>query len=334
MNHPERSSLTRRDLLKLAGASFTIGGFHGGASAQAYPDKPVKMIIPYPAGGGADAWGRTVAAKLEKVLGQPVIFDYKPGGSTTIGADAAARSPADGYTIFMIDSTAFAYVPNMRKINYDPIKSFTPVGLLGVGPMLLIANPNLPVRNVQELIAHAKANPGKVTIASAGVGSPHHLIGEFFRNRAGISLTHVPYKGAVQYVADLVGGQVDLAVSTITPVLQHIATGRLRPLGVSSAKRSSALPDVPAIAEQGLAGFDEKPWSCFVAPAGVPPAVLEKLRAAYKSTIEDPEVSASLRKVGLEEVGAWTPAQIGDQMQADFVKWGDIIRKANIRLDS
>ncbi len=332
MNKTRNPGLSRRNLLKFVAATTAVGS-HRVSMAQTYPDKPLKMIIPYPPGGGADSWGRTVAAKLETVMGQPIIFDYKPGASTTIGADAAARSPADGYTVFMIDSTAFAYVPNMRKVSYDPIKSFTPVGMLGVGPMLLVANPNLPVRNVQELIAHAKANPGKVTIASAGVGSPHHLIGEFFKNRAGISLTHVPYKGAVQYIADLVGGQVDLAISTITPALPHLATGRLRALGVSSAKRSSALPDVPAIAEQGLTGFDEKPWSAFVAPAGVPPAVLEKLRAAFRTTLEDPEVSSNLRKVGLEEVGGWTPEKMADQMQADLLKWGEVIRAANIRLD-
>ncbi len=326
-------ALTRRELLQFAAAATALGS-HSHSSAQTYPAKPMKMIIPYLPGGGADAWGRTVASKLETVMGQPIVFDYKPGASTTIGAEAAARSPADGYTVFMIDSTAFAYVPNMRKVNYDPIKSFTPVGMLGVGPMLLLANPSLPVRNVQELIAHSKANPGKVTIASAGVGSPHHLIGEIFRSRAGISLTHVPYKGAVQYIADLMGGQVDLAISTITPALQHIATGRLRALGVSSAKRSSALPDVPAIAEQGLNGFDEKPWSCFVAPSGVPPAILEKLRAVFRTTLEDPEVSGNLRKVGMEEVGAWTPAQMADQMQADLLKWGEVIKAANIRLDS
>lgn len=333
INISSQAVMIRRELLKFAVASTALA-WHSHSSAQTYPAKPLKMIIPYPPGGGADAWGRMVASKLETVIGQPIIFDYKPGASTTIGAEAAARSPADGYTVFLIDSTAFAYVPNMRKVNYDPIKSFTPVGMLGVGPMLLLANPSLPVRNVQELIAHAKANPGKVTIASAGVGSPHHLIGEIFRSRAGISLTHVPYKGAVQYIADLMGGQVDLAISTITPALQHLATGRLRALGVSSAKRSSALPDVPAIAEQGLTGFDEKPWSCFVAPAGLPPAVLEKLRTAFRTTLEDLEVSGNLRKVGMEEVGGWTPAQMADQMQADLLKWGEVIKAANIRLDS
>lgn len=334
MRSDSTGKFSRRQWLQLAGVGATLGAFSLPGHAQNFPEKAVKLIVPYPPGGGADSWARTVAAKLEKVLGQPIVFDYKPGGSTTIGAEAAARSPADGYTIFLIDSTAFAYVPNLRKVNYDPIRSFTPVGLLGVGPMVLVANPNLPVRSVQELISYAKANPGKVTIASAGVGSPHHLIGEFFKSRAGISLTHVPYKGAVQYIADLVGGQVDLAVSTIAPALPHIQAGRLRPLGVSSSARSSALPEVAAIAEQGLPGFDEKPWNCFVAPAGTPPAVLEKLRAAYRTTIEDPEVAGALRKAGIEEVGAWTPTRIAEQMQADLIKWGEVIRKANIRLDS
>lgn len=337
MKSHSRPDEARRDVLRRVGAAAAAGvagvALPNAVHAQSFPEKPVKMIVPYPPGGGADSWARTVAGKLEKVLGQPILFDYKPGGSTTIGADAAARSPADGYTVFMIDSTAFAYVPNMRKVNYDPVRSFAPVGLLGYGPMLLVAGPNVPVKSMPELIAYAKANPGKLTIASAGVGSPHHLIGEFFRERASVSLTHVPYKGAVQYIADLLGGQVDLAVSTITPALPHVQAGKLRPLGVSSATRSSALPDVPTIAEQGIAGFDEKPWTCFVTNAGVPPAVLEKLRAAFKTTLEDPEVAGTLRKAGIEDVGAWSPARIGEQMQADYVKWGEIIRKANIRLD-
>lgn len=327
-------TVTRRDALKQAGTGALAWSLSFPAQSQSYPDKPVKMIVPYPAGGGADSWARTVAARLEKVLGQPVIFDYRPGGSTTIGADAAARAAPDGYTLFLMDSTTFAYVPHLRKVNYDPLRSFVPIGLLGVGPMVLVATPGLPVRSLPELIAYARAHPGKVTIASAGVGSPHHLIGEFFRSRAGINLTHVPYKGASQYIADLLGGQVDLAVSTITPAIPHIQTGRIRALGVSSASRSSALPDVPSIAEQGFPGFDEKPWLCYVTPAGVPADVLEKMRAAYKATIEDPDIVAALRKGGIEEVGAWTPAQIADQIKADHAKWGELIRKANIRLDA
>jgi tripartite-type tricarboxylate transporter receptor subunit TctC len=309
-------------------------GWMGRAWAGPFPEKAVKLIMPYPTGGGADQWARIVAGKAEKLLGQPIVFDYKPGGSTTIGADAAARAPADGYTIHLIDSTAFAYVPNMRKVNYDPIKSFTPLVHLGDLPMALVAHPSVPVRNLQELVAYAKANPGKLNCASAGVGSPHHLIAEFFKMRAGISINHVPYKGAAQYMADLVGGQVDLAVSTLGPAVPHLQTGRIRALGISSGKRSAALPDVPTIAEQGFEGFDEKPWNCFVTNAGVPTEALDRLRAVFRATLDDPDVVQALRKAGVEEVGRMPLAQIGEQMRLDNLKWGDVIRRAKITLDS
>jgi tripartite-type tricarboxylate transporter receptor subunit TctC len=318
----------------MAGAGAAAWTLAGRAAAGPYPEKPVRLIVPYPAGGGADSWSRIVAPRLEKQLGQPVVFDYRPGGSTTIGADATARSPADGYTIHLYDSTAFAYVPNMRRVSYDPIKSFVPLAFLGVLPFVIVAHPSLPVKTIPELVAHAKANPGKLTCASAGVGSPHHLIAEIFKSRNGITMNHVPYKGAAQYIADLVGGQVDLAVSTVGPAAQHVQAGRLRALGVSTVRRSVALPDVPTIAEQGIEGFDEKPWNCFVAPAGLPAEPLERLRAAFKVVLEDPEVIAALNKAGCEEVGRMPVAQITDTMRADLAKWGDVIRAANITLDS
>ncbi|MFN7644482.1 MAG: Bug family tripartite tricarboxylate transporter substrate binding protein [Burkholderiales bacterium] len=325
---------TRRDALRMAGAGAAAWTLAGRAAAAPYPEKPVRLIVPYPAGGGADSWSRIVAPRLEKQLGQPVVFDYRPGGSTTIGADATARSPADGYTIHLYDSTAFAYVPNMRRVSYDPIKSFVPLAFLGVLPFVFVAHPSLPVKTIPELVAHAKANPGKLTCASAGVGSPHHLIAEIFKSRNGITMNHVPYKGAAQYIADLVGGQVDLAVSTVGPAAQHVQAGRLRALGVSTVRRSVALPDVPTIAEQGIEGFDEKPWNCFVAPAGLPAEPLERLRAALKVVLEDPEVIAALNKAGCEEVGRMPVAQITDTMRADLAKWGEVIRAANITLDS
>jgi len=321
-------------MLAALGAGSAAWCVAGRSAAAGFPERPVKMIVPYPPGGGADSWARIVAGRLEKALGQPIVFDYRPGGSTTIGAEATARAPADGYTIHLIDSTAFAYVPNMRKVNYDPVGSFTPLGYLGVLPMVMVANPSVPVRNIQELVAYAKANPGKLNCASAGVGSPHHLIAEFFKIRAGITMNHVPYKGAVQYIADLVGGQVDLAVSTIGPAAQHIQAGRLRPLGVTTAKRSSALPDVPSIAEQGFPGFDEKPWNCFVGPAGLPAEPVERLRAALRTTIDDPEVVAALRRTGVEEAGTLPVGQIAEQMRADLAKWGEVIRQAKITIDS
>ncbi len=263
-----------------------------------------------------------------------MIFDYRPGGSTTIGADATARAPADGYTIHLYDSTAFAYVPNMRRVTYDPVKSFVPLAYLGVLPFVVVAHPSVPVKTIPELIAYAKANPGKLSCASAGVGSPHHLIAEIFKIRNGITMNHVPYKGAAQYIADLVGGQVDLAVSTVGPAVQHVQAGRLRALGVSTIKRSVALPDVPTIAEQGVEGFDEKPWNCFVGPAGIPAEPLEKLRAALKSVLEEPEIVAALNKAGCEEVGKVPVAQLTDMMRSDLAKWGDVIRRANITLEN
>jgi tripartite-type tricarboxylate transporter receptor subunit TctC len=317
----------------MAGAGAAAWTLAGRAAAAGYPEKPVRLIVPYPAGGGADAWSRIIAPRLEKQLGQPVVFDYRPGGST-IGADATARSPADGYTIHLYDSTAFAYVPNMRRVSYDPIRSFVPLAYLGVLPFVIVAHPSLPVKTIPELVAHAKANPGKLTCASAGVGSPHHLIAELFKSRNGITMNHVPYKGASQYIADLVGGQVDLAVSTVGPAAQHVQAGRLRALGVSTARRSMALPDVPTIAEQGIEGFDEKPWNCFVAPAGLPAEPLERLRAAFKGVLEDPEVVAALNKAGCEEVGRVPVGQLTEMMRSDLAKWGEVIRAANITLDS
>lgn len=325
---------TRRDALRMAGAGAAAWTLAARAAAAGYPEKPVRLIVPYPAGGGADAWSRIIAPRLEKQLGQPVVFDYRPGGSTTIGADATARSPADGYTIHLYDSTAFAYVPNMRRVSYDPIRSFVPLAYLGVLPFVIVAHPSLPVKTIPELVAHAKANPGKLTCASAGVGSPHHLIAELFKSRNGITMNHVPYKGASQYIADLVGGQVDLAVSTVGPAAQHVQAGRLRALGVSTARRSMALPDVPTIAEQGIEGFDEKPWNCFVAPAGLPAEPLERLRAAFKGVLEDPEVVAALNKAGCEEVGRVPVGQLTEMMRSDLAKWGEVIRAANITLDN
>jgi len=300
---------SRRQLICGAAAAASLG-LVGAVRAAPFPEKPLRLIVPYPTGGGADQWARIVAGKAEKLLGQTIVFDYRPGGSTTIGADATARAPADGYTFHLMDSTAFAYVPNMRKVSYDPLKSFVPLAHLGALPMAIVIHPSVPARNLQELIAYARANPG------------------------GIAFNHVPYKGAAQYMADLVGGQIEMAVSTLGPAVAHHQAGRIRALGVSSAKRSSALPDVPSIAEQGFEGFDEKPWNCFVAPAGVPADALERLRSVLRTTIEDPEVVAALRKAGVEEAGTLSVSQVGEQMRIDLQKWGEVIRRANITMDS
>lgn len=323
---------TRRTFIVKAGAAAV--SFPVLARAASFPERAVKLVVPYPAGGAADVYSRLVAGRLEKVLGQPIVFDYRPGGATAIGAEVVARAPADGYTVGFVDSGAFAFVPNMRKVAYDPIKSFAPIAVLGVVPYILAAKAAAPFRDISELLAYAKANPDKLNIASSGVGSAHHLIGELFKIRTRTVMRHVPYKGAAQYLADLASGQVDLAVSSIGPAVPYLQNNRIKVLGCTAAKRSRVLPNVPTIAEQGVTGFDAKPWVCFVAPAAVPAEALEVLRAAFRKTYEDAEVVASLEKQGVEDVGAMTAAQVADQMRNDLAQWGEVIRQANIKLDS
>ncbi len=323
---------SRRTLIGALGGAMA-GSLTQTVRAQEWPDKPIRMIVPYPAGGGADSWARIVSSRLEKLLGQPIVLDYRPGASTTIGNEAGARAAPDGYTVLLYDSSGFAYVPNMRKVGYEPIKAFVPLAHLGAIPFVFVAHPRVPAVNMAELVAYARANPGKLNCASAGVGSPHHLIAELFKARARVSMNHVPYKGAAQYVADLLGGQVDLAVSTIGPAAQHIQSGKLKALGVSTLERSSALPEVPSIAEQGFPGFDEKPWNCFVAPTGLPPLPLERLRAAFRTALADPDALAALRKAGIEGTGSIPLEQVSQAMADDLAKWGEVIRRANITLE-
>ncbi|MFM8546597.1 MAG: Bug family tripartite tricarboxylate transporter substrate binding protein [Betaproteobacteria bacterium] len=326
-----KHSSTRRRIVGTLAASSALGAI-APARAQAWPDKPVRLIVPYPAGGGADSWSRIVSGRLEKVLGQPVILDYRPGASTMIGNEAGARATPDGYTFLLYDSTGFAYVPNLRKISYDPINAYVPLAHLGSIPFIFVAHPSVPARNMRELVAYAKANPGKLNHASAGIASPHHLIAELFKLRAGIQMNHVPYKGAVQYVADLLGGQVDLAVSTVGPALQHVQSGRLVALGGAMRQRVSALPELPSVAEQGFEGFDAKPWNCFVAPAGIPALARDTLSRALRSVLAEPEVVSALAKAGIEETGTLPPDRILDAMRADFNTWGEVIRSAHITM--
>ena len=325
------STVRRRLIGAIAAAPAIISA---PARAQTWPDKPVRLIVPYPAGGGADSWSRIVSGRLEKLLGQPIILDYKPGASTMIGNEAGARATPDGYTFLLYDSTGFAYVPHLRKISFDPINAYVPLAHLGAIPFIFVAHPSVQARNMRELVALAKANPGKLNHASAGIASPHHLIAELFKQRAGIQMNHVPYKGAVQYVADLLGGQVDLAVSTVGPALQHVQSGKLIALGGAMRQRLSALPDLPSLAEQGFEGFDAKPWNCFVAPVGIPAIAQETLSKALRSVIAEPEVVTALGKAGIEEAGTLPPEKLLDTMREDFATWGDVIRNARITLAS
>lgn len=319
--------------------TLTLGGVFVGlalsnrTAAQSFPDRPIKIIISVPPGGGVDLWARIVTAKLEKLLGQPIVFDYRPGGGTVIGAEAAARAPADGYTMHLIGSSAFAYQPNMRKVPYNPLSSFVPLGALGSASLLLVVNPKVPARNIAELVAYAKANPGKLNYASSGIGSSNHLFCELFKMRTGIQMTHVPYKGVTQYNPDLIGGLVDLAFTTTAASIAHLQTGKLRAIGVTGVKRSAEIPSVPTIAEQGLPGFDEKSWVLLVGPAGIPAEPLARLRAAFRTSLQDPEVVTALQNAGLEDVGSLPVDKIAELMRSELNKWGEVIRNAKISMD-
>ncbi len=325
---------TRRSILVRAGAGTAAMVLPGMASASTFPDQPLKLILPTPAGGAADNVSRTVTTRLEKILGQPIVFDYRPGASGAIAAEVTAKSPPNGYTLFWADSSVFAYVPNMRKVPYDPLTSLVPVATLGVIPFMVVVRSTLPVKDLRELVAYAKANPGKLNYGSGGIGSPHHLIGELFNMRAGTTMKHVPYKGGTPALTDLSGGQVDLTFSPVASAIPFLQNGRVRPLFVTTAKRTAALPQLPTAEEQGLSGFDESPWTCFATSVGVPAATLDILREAFRKVYADPEVVSTLAKQGMEEVGVWTPAQVSQKIKTDFVKWGEVIRKANITMDS
>ena len=325
-------NLLRRKTLVL-GAAFVGLTMADRTAAQSFPVRPIKIIIAVPPGGAVDLWARIVTAKLEKLLGQPIVFDYRPGGGTAIGAEAAARAPADGYTIHQIGSSALSYMPNMRKVPYNPLTSFVPLGALGAVPLLLVVNPKVPARNIAELVAYAKANPGKLNYASSGIGSSNHLAAELFQMRTGIQLINVPYKGGTQYIADLTAGVVDLAFTTTAVSIPYLQTGKWRAIGVTGSKRSASIPNVPTIAEQGVPGFDVMSWVLFVGPAGIPAEPLARLRAAFRTSLEDPEVVTALQNAGVEEVGSVPVDKLPELMRSELNKWGEVIRNAKITID-
>jgi tripartite-type tricarboxylate transporter receptor subunit TctC len=319
----------RRKTLALGGAFFGLA-LSNQTAAQSFPDRPIKIIISVPPGGSVDLWARIVTAKLEKLLGQPIVSDYRPGGGTAIGAEAAARAPADGYTIHQMGSAAYAFIPNMRKVPYDPLSSFVPLGALGSASMVLVVNPKVPARNIAELVAYSKANPGKLNCANSGLGSSNHLAAELLKMRTGIQFVNVPYKGGANYLSDLSGGVVDLAFTTPVVSIPFLQTGKWRAIGVASANRSALIPSVPTISEQGVPGFDVRSWVLFVGPAGIPAEPLARLRTAFRTSLENPEVVTALQNAGMEDVGSVPVDKVAELIRSELNKWGEVIRNAQI----
>ena len=308
------------------------------AAAMAQPDanwpsKPIKWVVPFPPGGAMDVIARTLGEKAGRTLGQPFVIEIRPGAGGNIGADAVAKSPADGYTI-MITSIGMATNKALYpRLSYDPVKDFAPISLLAIVPNVLVVNTAKTTdKSVADVIAHAKRDPGKLTYASAGNGTSIHLAGEVFASMAGLNLLHVPYKGSGPAVTDMLGGQVDLMFDSITSARPHILSGKLRALGVTSAKRSATLPDVPTIAEAGVPGYEVSPWFAVFAPAGTPAAIVNKINAALIDAMKQPDTVAKFETIGAEPIGT-TPQQLATHLDKELARWGALIKERNIRMD-
>jgi len=301
--------------------------------AQEWPSKPIRWIVPFPPGGAMDVMARALAEKSSKSLGQAVVIENKPGAGGNIGADFVARSDADGYTM-MITSIGMATNKFLYpKLSYDPVKDFSPVSLIAIVPNVLVTNATQPnVKTVSDVIANAKAQPGKLTYASAGNGSSIHLAGEVFTSMAKIDMQHIPYKGSNPAVTDLLGGQVNYMFDSITSAKPHIDAGKLRPIGITTSKRSKALPNVPTIAESGLPGYEVTPWFAVFVPAATPKPIVNKLNAALLDALKSPEIKAKFDGIGAEPLGT-TPEELANYLNKEIERWGKVISTNNIKSD-
>lgn len=302
------------------------------AFGQTYPQKAIRIVVPFPAGGTTDILARAIGQKLTEQWKQPVIVDNRPGAGANIGAEVAAKSPPDGYTLFGI-STIHAINPSLySKLAYDPIRDFAPITNVAATSQILTVHPSLPVKTVKEFIAYAKARPGELNYSSAGNGSQPHLTAELFKTMTGVSYVHVPYKGAPPAMTDLLAGQVALTFATAPSAVPHVRSGKLRALGVSTAARIKALPDVPTIAEAGVAGFEAAGWNGLVAPAGTPAAIIERLHGTLVKIIEEPAMSKYLADQGADP-WTMTPAQYGDYIKSEVAKWAKVVKASGAKID-
>jgi tripartite-type tricarboxylate transporter receptor subunit TctC len=300
--------------------------------AQAWPSKPITLIVPFPAGGTTDVLARALGEKLSRNLGQPVIVESKPGAGATIGADYVAQAKPDGYTLLMgaVHHTIAASV--YKKLPYDFQKSFAPITTVALVPNVLVVNASTPAKSVPELVALAKAQPGKLTYGSNGNGTAQHLIGTQFQILTGTELIHVPYKGSGPLATDLLGGQIMMSFDTVTPVLQHIKGGKLRALAVTSAKRSSALPDVPTLDEAGLKGFNIATWFGVLAPVATPKDLVARLNAEMLKVIQSPEFRKRMEEIGAEPIGN-SADQMAQQIKAETEKFAKLVKDAKVTIE-
>lgn len=302
------------------------------AQAPAWPAKPVKIIFGFPPASATDVIARAVGAKLQERWGQPVVIDNRPGAGGNLGSEIAARQPADGYTIFFGTVANAISVSLYSKLNYDYLKDFTPVTLVATTPLVLVANADFPAKSVRELIAFAKANPGKVNFGSGGVGTSNHLAGEMFKSATGTDLVHVPYKGTPAAHTDLLSGQISLMWDNIVAVTPHIRSGKLRPIAVTSAQRATSLPDVPTMAEAGLAGFEAVSWIGALVPAGTPKPIVDRIHTDLVAVLRMPDVQEKLAASGAVLVGN-TQEQFAEWNRREIAKWSKAVKDSGARAD-
>lgn len=324
---------TRRTALAALTLAATLPAT-GQAQAPAFPAKPVMLVVPFAPGGPTDAMARILATAIKASLPQGMLVDNKPGAGGNIGAELVARAPADGHTLLFGTSGPLAINTSLfSKINYDPIKSFAPVIRIGHLPNVLVVHPGVPAQNVRELIAHAKANPGKLSYASSGNGASSHLAGVLFNLRTGTDIQHVPYKGTGPALNDLLGGQVSMSFTDVLTALPHIKAGKLRVLGVTAGVRSPSLPEVPTLMEQGVKDFDVSVFFGIVAPAGTPREVVTTLNAAFVQVLQQPEVRQKLMAQGLEMATGFAPEQLAAFIQAEVPKWREVVKASGAKVD-
>jgi tripartite-type tricarboxylate transporter receptor subunit TctC len=320
-----------KNLRALLGAACLVLAGTGVASAQDYPTRPVRLIIPFPPGGSNDVVGRLIAIKLGDRLGKQVVVDNRSGAGGVIGTEVVAKAPPDGYTLLIV-SIAHAVNPWLYKLNYDPIKDFAPVGLLAKGSNVLVVHPSLPVRSVADLIALAKKQPGDLQYASAGIGSFQHLGGELFKLMSGVDMLHVPFKGGGPAMIDVVGGHTKVMFSSMVQTVPHIHSGKLRALGTGGLQRSPVLPDVPTIAEAGVPAYEAVNWWGVVAPVGTPKAIIDKLNTELEAVQNAPEVQKQFALEGGETV-AMKPAVFGAYMVSEMNKWEKVVKQGGIKAE-
>ncbi|MGO4328064.1 tripartite tricarboxylate transporter substrate binding protein [Cupriavidus sp. 2TAF22] len=316
-----------------AGAVAVAAASATAIAAVPYPAKPIRVIVPFPAGGGTDIIAREVTNKVALATGWIFVVDNKPGSGGNLGVDAAAKAPADGYTIVLGQTSNLAINPTLySRLPYDPVKDLAPISLVASAPLVLVTPVNSPYKTLADVIKAGKARPGAINFASPGNGTVAHLSGELLQKTAGLKLTHIPYKGAAQAVNDLIGGQVDLYMASVPSLLGHIRNGKLRALAVTSLKRVADLPQIPTVAESGYPAFEAATWFGFAAPGATPPAVVARLNAEFNKALQAPELARKLNEQGATVLGG-TPDQFGALVKRDISRWSAVVKASGTTLD-